>query len=127
MIRDDFFGTVDFWHYNILNKILTIVDLKSGRWSVDVKNNIQLLAYALMVKVELGSLFKIDKYILKIFQGGEFKSVEVTPAQLDKARDRIIDISDAVEEAQVKPDLFLDPDCRSKFCRAYAIHEGKRR
>ena len=124
-IREDFFGTVDFWHYNKPNRTLTVVDLKSGRWSVDAKKNIQLLAYALMLKHELKYL-DICKYRLKIFQGGEFKSVEVTPKQLEKARDRILKISIAVEEAEAHPKLHLDPDCRSKFCRAFAVHEGRR-
>ena len=123
-IRADFFGTVDFWHFDRHNKILTVVDLKSGRWSVDVKNNLQLLAYTLMV--ENGLPYEIEKYRLKIFQGGEFKSVEVTPAQLEKARERIIAISEDVDLAKERPQYFLDPDCRSPFCRSYGYHMGKR-
>ena len=127
-IREDFFGTVDFWHYSKLNETLTVVDLKSGRWSVDAKNNIQLLAYALMLKYKLDNCnYNIEKYRLKIFQGGEFKSVIATPAQLEKARERILKIAEAVEVSEINPHLYLDPDCRSKFCRAFAIHEGRRR
>ena len=65
-------GNIDLWYID-KNEHLNVCDLKTGRYSVNPENNIQLLTYAMLIKNMLPDIV-IKGIKLKIFQDNEIKT-----------------------------------------------------
>ena len=122
-IHKDFWGTVDFWAYSHVDKCLHVVDYKNGNSAVAVKNNLQLIAYALAL-VESKDI-KPESVKMTIYQKDTYPKMYTVPTKkLDKQR--IIDIINKVDLAKDNPRKYLNPKCYSPFCRAYLYHKRER-
>ena len=115
----EFCGTVDFWAYN--QGVLFVVDYKNGVGSVSAKNNLQLMAYSLMI---------INTYNLSpervnhvIYQREDKKVAQYTKRDILIWEKRIKRILQAIEDAEGNPIEFINPDHSCDFfCPARSYH-----
>ena len=104
-IRNDFFGTVDFWAYGKKRNKLIVMDYKNGRREVSVEDNLQLWAYTLMIMATHNLNPEIIQHV--IYQRENKKSVEYKKEDVLKFRKRIEAIRDKVEEAKDNPEDYV--------------------
>ena len=105
-INAEMWGTVDF--HIVAGSTLHIIDLKTGRWPVGSKDNLQLLTYAAGLATS-----HIEKVCLTIFQDGRNDSTMVDLDVVRKHYTRIIQVhKEALDGGEFKP----GDHC--KFCRA---------
>lgn len=87
-----------------------VIDLKTGNFDVDPKDNPQLLFYGYGVVMKYP---KLDKLQLSIFQKGKMKSVEITKGEI---MDFFIDKAETFEKIRNNELEYNPSESACKFC-----------
>lgn len=115
------FGTGDFAAYDKVSHLLEVVDLKFGRGVlVDVKDNPQLLYYALGVVLALGPGYDIDEIKITVVQPRAAHTDGPIRSHTVSYEDLLAFSIDLLERARLTtlPDAPLVPGEHCRFCPA---------
>ena len=116
-------GTVDFWAYDQDENVLHVVDFKTGRIAQEVKNNVQLQLYALLLFENKKHLFNTKTITkLTIFSKNEKNFQIINNKHLTDFKNWFILYLDRVKRAKKNPVLYLSDTCTSFFCAAKSYH-----
>ena len=119
-LHSEFTGTVDFWAFDGEN--LEVVDYKNGSTPVDVKNNLQLIAYSLMIMHTYNLSPENIQHV--IYQKDEKKTFLYNKNMIQSWNKRIQRILDSIKIAEKEPLKHLNPNPNCDFfCRARAYHK----
>lgn len=121
-LHPEFQGTADFWSYNEKTKSIYVVDYKNGNSPVAVENNLQLIAYTLMIIHTY--VLDVDMIYHTIWQKDKKKSCFYQKDMLRLWNKRVKRIIDNVIKAKDNPLDHLNPDPKcSFFCNARKYHQ----
>ena len=115
-----FGGFCDFWWYDSDTNTLEIVDYKSGKINVPIRDNIQLTAYSVLVcdKRKINP----DNIRHTIFANLEKKTV-IYKKPLTKFLDKIKLIIDNIYKSKDQPLIHhVSSSCSSPYCPAFDFH-----
>ena len=119
-MHKEFCGTVDFWSFD--GKTLNVVDYKNGTGAVSAKNNLQLMAYTLMISDTYN--IQPSDIVHTIYQRDVKKDCIYAGNVLELWRRRIQRIIDNIKEAKDSPLEYINPDHTCDFfCPARKYHD----
>lgn len=102
-------GSVD--GYAIVEDVLWVWDLKTGKGVVEAENNTQLLFYLRLLLTKIVQTF--STYMIGVWQNGEFKWCALEPKD---CRDRLLKMDDNILECENAPRLNRGAHCL--WCKA---------
>lgn len=115
-------GTVDFWALD--GDTLHVMDYKNGSTSVSVKNNLQLMAYTLMILHTYGLSPKKIQHV--IYQRNEKKTCFYQANVIKLWEKRIQRIIERIKKAEDEPLKHINQDSSCDFfCPAREYHNQK--
>ena len=120
-LTEDCYGTCDFWATEWGGKHLVVLDYKNGNTPVEVNDNLQLWAYAVMV-VETHKL-RPETLELIIWQKNEKKSLLFDGSMIQLFKERILKIRENIMIAKKNPLAHLAEGSCDRFCKAHEIHQ----
>jgi hypothetical protein len=102
-------GSID--GYAVVEDVLWLWDLKTGKGLVDPVNNMQLLFYMYLLLGKIGCVY--TTFMLGVWQAGEFKWWAV---DYPKLHDLMVKMEDSILECKNAPRLSRGPHCL--WCKA---------
>ena len=123
-IREDFFGTCDFWAYNKESGELVVVDYKTGSSVKNAKSNWQLWAYTIMLLDKVPEPTRVRHIIIK----DKKMFVECyLPSAISRWYNKIKKLSDTVDKAKEMPYNYISDGKKcTPFCKMHNYHEEQR-
>lgn len=118
-MHPDLKGTADFWAFD--GETMWVVDYKNGSSAVSVQNNLQLIAYTLMISHTYRLTPKYIQHV--IYQRGDKKTCFYEGTVVKSWEKRIKRIVDRVMDAEREPLKHLNQDTSCDFfCPAREYH-----
>ena len=120
-IHEELAGSADFFAYYKDTKKLVVLDYKNGSASVAVEDNIQLLAYSLMISHTYN--LEVDQLTTIIYQKDKMKHCTYRKNVIPSIESRLKRIVNAILDAEKNPIEHLNKGKCDFFCTARKYHD----